>query len=287
MANKLRLSFVFLALLVAIALLTSVSIVNEGEIAVKTRLGKIVQSIHEPGIYFKVPFMEQIEKMSSRSIEYDSKPAAFVTSDKKNIIIDTYARFRISDPSMFRTAAQGSMSRAQALLDDAIYSILRNDAGRHAFSEIIGINRATIMSSVTEIANKETKEKYGIEVLSVRIKRVSLPTENELFVYDRMRTERERQAKQYRSEGQEMALGITSETDREREVIMAEAYKTAQEILGNGEQEALKIYAAAYAKDPEFYAFLRTLEAYETTFNDQTVIVLDHDHPLLKYFGGK
>jgi len=274
-------------LLAVVALLASVTIVNEGQIAVKTRLGKIVQSIHEPGLYFKVPFIEQIEKMSSRSVEYDSKPAAFVTADKKNIVIDTYARFRISDPSLFRTAVQGSMSRAQALLDDAIYSILRNDAGRHTFSEIIGGNRAEIMSSVTGIANKETTEKYGIEVLSVRIKRVSLPTENELFVYDRMRTERERQAKQYRSEGQEMALGISSETDREREVILAEAYKTAQEILGTGEQEALKIYAEAYSKDPEFYSFLRTLEAYQTSFGDDTVIVLDADHPLLSYFGGK
>lgn len=287
MGGKLRFSFVFFAVLALVAVLASVSIVSEGQVAVKTRLGQIVQSIHEPGLYFKIPFIEQIEKMSSRSIEYDSKPAAFVTSDKKNIVIDTYARFRISDPSKFRTAAQGSMSRAQALLDDAIYSILRNDAGRHSFSEIIGSDRAVIMANVTEIANRETREQYGLEVLSVRIKRVSLPTENELFVYDRMRTERERQAKQYRSEGQEIALGISSETDREREVIMAEAYKSAQEIIGTGEQEALKIYAQAYSKDPEFYAFLRTLEAYQTTFNNETVIVLDHDHPLLKYFGSK
>lgn len=287
MVSKSKAVLTGVSLLLLILIFSSLSVVSEGQIAVKTRLGKIVESIKEPGLYFKLPFIEQIEQMSSRSIEYDSKPAAFVTADKKNIIIDTYARFRIADPAMFKTASQGSLARAQALLDDAIYSILRTDAGKHAFSDIIGVSRATIMADVTQIANRETKEKYGIEVLSVRIKRVSLPFENEQFVYDRMRTERERQAMQYRSEGQEIAIGVRSETDREKEVILAEAYKKAQEIIGNGEQEALKIYAQAFSKDPEFYSFLRTLEAYSKSFNDNTVIVLDADDPFLKYFGGK
>lgn len=274
-----------LVLVLAVVIIgSSVTIVWEDQYAVKVRLGEIVGAVTQPGLYFKIPFIEDYEKMTSRSLEYDSQPTDFITRDKKNIVIDTYARFKIADPIQFRISAQGSIQKAQSLLDDSIYSILRVEAGLMDFSDIIGEGRGALTKKVTAQADRECRENYGISVLSVRIKRVSLAPENERFVFDRMRAERQRQAKQYRSEGQEQALKIRAQTDKEKEIILAEAYKKAQQLIGEGEKEALRIYAEAFEKDPEFYAFLRSLEAYKKVFGDKTVIVLSPDDPFLKYF---
>jgi membrane protease subunit HflC len=167
-------------------------------------------------------------------------------------------------------------------LDDIIYSELRVDLGLFDMSEIVSEKREGIMKRVTEISNEKANT-YGIEIVDVRIKRVDLPPENEKYIFDRMRAERERIAKQYRAEGQEESAKIIAETEREKTVILAEAYKTAQVLKGEGEAESVKIYAESFNQDPEFYKFYRTLEAYRKTFKDKTTVLLSTDSEFLKY----
>jgi len=209
------------------------------------------------------------------------KSTEIITKDKKTLIVDNYARWRIIDPLKFLQTVR-DLNGAQTRLDDIIYSELRVDLGLFDMSEIVSEKREGIMGRVTEISNEKANT-YGIEIVDVRIKRVDLPPENEKYIFDRMRAERERIAKQYRAEGQEESAKIIAETEREKTVILAEAYKTAQTLKGEGEAESIRIYAESFNQDPEFYKFYRTLEAYRKTFIDKTTVLLSTDSDFLKY----
>jgi membrane protease subunit HflC len=272
---------IVLVVLVVVALGLSVFTVDETQQAIVTRLGKYVRTVSEPGLNFKVPLLEAAHKFEARVLEYDADKAKIITSDKKHLDIDNYARWRIVDPLKFYQAMRSEFE-AQARLDDIVFSELREEVARHSLTEIVSQNREAIMEEVHKQCDEKARE-YGIEVIDVRIKRADLPAEVARSVYARMRAERERDAKRYRSEGEEEAVKIRATTDMERSILLADSYKEAEKLKGEGDAEAIRIYAEAFEKDPEFYSFVRTLEAYEKSLGQETTVVLPSDSEFFQY----
>ena len=267
--------------LIILFVLSTIIVVDETEQIVILQFGKPVQTITDPGLNFKFPAPIQVSNsFDKRLLEYDVPPEEILSRDKKSLIIDNYVRWRIVDPLLFLQTVR-AIPTAKTRLDDIVYSELRQELGNHDMAEIITETRELIMKKVTLASNEETS-KYGIEVIDVRIRRVDLPRENEASIYARMEAERKRQANKFRSEGEEEAQKIRAATDRDKTVILAEAYKTAQQIRGEGEAEALDIYAESFSKDPDFYEFLRTLETYEKVIDKKTTLVLPGDSKLFK-----
>ncbi|MBL51272.1 MAG: HflC protein [Candidatus Marinimicrobia bacterium] len=261
--------------------LSSIITIDETEQIVILQFGKPVKTIKEPGLNFKLPAPLQVaNSFEKRLLEYDVPPEEILSRDKKSLIIDNYVRWRIIDPLLFLQTVK-AVPTAKTRLDDIVYSELRQELGTHDMVEIITENRELIMDKVTKASNEETRD-FGIEVVDVRIRRVDLPRENEASIYARMEAERKRQANKFRSEGEEEAQKIRAATDRDKTVILADAYKQAQEIRGEGEARALDIYAASFSKDPDFYEFLRTLETYEKVIDKKTTLVLPGDSKLFK-----
>lgn len=249
--------------------------------AIVVQLGEPKRTLTEPGLKFKKPVFEEVIYFDKRLLDYDVPAREVITQDKKTILIDNFAKWRIVDPLMVYKAFQTQRGALQRL-DDIIYSELRVELGRHELLEIVSANRPLIMSEVAKRANAKAS-KYGLEVLDVRIKRADLPEQNAKAVFDRMQAERERIAKQYKAEGAEEAQKIRSEAEKDREILIANAYKTAQEIRGEGEAKAFKIYADAYRQDPKFFEFIRSMEAYKKTFSDKTTMVLSPDSEFLRF----
>ena len=270
-----------LGFLIAFIGLTTVFIVDETEQVVILQFGKPVRTITQPGINFKVPFPIQ-EKIvfDDRLLEYDSPPEEILSQDKKTLIVDNYIRWKIVDPLQFLKTVQ-AIPTALSRMDDIVYSELRQELGTHDMVEIITENREQLMEEVTQASNEATME-YGISVIDVRIRRVDLPAENEESIFARMDAERKRQANKYRSEGEEEAQKIRAATDRDKTVILADAYKQAQQIRGEGEARALDIYASSFSKSPDFYEYIRTLETYEKVIDNKTTLVLPIDSKLFK-----
>jgi membrane protease subunit HflC len=255
--------------------------VSETEQAVVTQLGRPVRLVESPGLHLKVPFLQQLTFFDRRLLDYDAAPALIITRDKKNLVVDNYAKWQIIDPLKFLQTVQHEQG-AQARLDDIIYSKMREQLGLHDLVEIIASKRDAIMRAVTSGSN-ELSASYGIQVIDVRIKRADLPSENAQAVYSRMRTEREREAKRYRSEGQEEALKIRAETDKQQTIMLAEAYEQEQRIRGEGDAAATRIYAAAFQQDPEYFDLARTLDAYKKSLKGKTTLLLPPQMEFLKY----
>jgi len=268
---------------VALVLLSqSMFTVDQTQQAIVLELGRPVRDeALGPGLHFKLPFIQSVVHFDTRVLNYDASPAEVLTKDKKNMVVDNYTKWRISDPLQFYRTVR-SIIRAQARLDDIIYSEIRVALGNYTFIDIVRGMRGQITEEVTSKSNALVRE-YGIEVVDVRIKRTDLPAENARAIYGRMRAERERQAKQYRSEGEEESNKITAAADRERTVLMAEARRQASVLRGVGEAEAIALWADALNRDPEFYAFQRSLEAYEKSFKENSRLVLTPDSPFFKY----
>ena len=267
--------------LIALFALSTIIIVDETEQIVILQFGKPIRTIKEPGLNWKFPAPFQTSNsFEKRLLEYDVPPEEILSKDKKSLIIDNYVRWRIIDPLLFLQTVR-AVPTAKTRLDDIVYSELRQELGTHDMVEIITETRELIMEKVTKASNEETS-KYGIEVIDVRIRRVDLPRENEASIYARMEAERKRQANKFRSEGEEEAQKIRAATDRDKTVILAEAYKKSQLIRGEGEAKALDIYAASYSKDSDFYEFTRTLETYEKVIDKKTTLVLPGDSKLFK-----
>jgi len=266
--------------------LTTVFIVDETEQVVILAFGKPVRTITEPGINMKVPFpLQEKIRFDDRLLEYDSPPEEILSKDKKTLIVDNYVRWRIVDPLQFLKTVQ-AIPTALSRMDDIVYSELRRELGTHDMVEIITENREKLMEIVTFNSNKATLD-YGIEVLDVRIRRVDLPAENEESIYARMEAERNRQANKFRSEGEEEAQKIRASTDRDKTIILADAYKEAEGIRGEGDAKAVEVYANAYSADPKFYEFVRTLDTYKKIIDDKTTLVLPADSRLFKLLLGK
>jgi membrane protease subunit HflC len=269
-----------LGLLILFAFSTII-IVDETEQIVILQFGKPIRTITEPGLNWKFPAPFQTsDTFEKRLLEYDVPPEEILSRDKKSLIIDNYVRWKITNPLLFLKTVK-AIPTAKTRLDDIVYSELRQELGNHDMVEIITENRELIMNKVTIASNEETS-KFGIEIIDVRIRRVDLPQENESSIYARMEAERKRQANKFRSEGEEEAQKIRAATDRDKTVILAEAYKQAQKIRGEGEAVALDIYATAFSKDPSFYEFQKTLETYEKIIDKKTTLVLPADSKLFK-----
>ena len=260
--------------------------VTEVQQVVITQFGQLIDVRTEPGLYFKLP--DPIQKATYFDkwlLEYDAEPEPIFTKDKKILLLDNYARWRITDPYLFMQSLQ-TVDRALKRLRDIVKSELLKELGRHELSEVVATNRESIMELVTARCDS-TARTFGIEILDVRVKRADLPPENEAAVFERMRAEREREAKGYRSEGEELALEIRADTDLQAAQIKAAAYEESQGIRGEGDAEALRIYAAAYKGAERFYQFSRTLEAYEKALDENTVLVQPLDTDFFKYLEGK
>ncbi len=249
--------------------------------AIVVQLGKPKRTVTEPGLKFKIPFVQEVRYFDKRLLDYDVPAREVITQDKKTILIDNFAKWKIVDPLMVYKAFQTQRGALQRL-DDIVYSELRVELGRHELAEIVSANRLLIMSEVAKRANTKAS-KYGLQVLDVRIKRADLPEQNAKAVFDRMQAERERIAKRYKAEGAEEAQKIRSEAEKDREILLASAYKTAQEIRGKGDAKAFKIYAGAYSQNPQFFEFIRSMEAYRKTFSSDTTMVLSPDSEFLRY----
>jgi membrane protease subunit HflC len=256
-------------------------IVDVTQTAIVVQLGKPVQTATEPGLYMKVPFIQEVTYFDKRLLDYDSEPQDVITQDKKTLLLDNFAKWRIVDPLKVYQNFQSQRGALQRL-HDIIYSELRVELGRHDLLEIVSTGRAELMKIVTQRSNEKASA-YGIEIQDVRIKRADLPEQNEKAVFARMQAERERQAKQYRAEGAEEAQKIRSEAEKDKEILLAEAYKESEELRGGGDAKAFRIYADAYRQDPRFFEFTRSMEAYKKTFKDKSTLVMSPDSEFFRY----
>jgi membrane protease subunit HflC len=248
--------------------------------AVVVQLGEPVRIVRDPGLYWKIPFIQNVMMFDRRLLEYDASPRELLTKDKQQLVVDNFARWRILDPLQFyRTVRDEEGARSR--LDDIIYSNVRENLGRHRFSEIINEKRAMLMAEVTKATDAKARE-FGIEVMDVRIKRADLPEKTEMNVFSRMRTERERLAKKFRAEGDEEARKIRSESDKEVSILTAQARKQSEITRGEGDAKAVAIFADAYGRDPKFYEFVRTLEAYRISIQPGTSVILSPDSDFLR-----
>ncbi len=265
---------IIVLLVIAFLAAMSIFVVKETERAVLLRFGEIVRPDIPPGLHFKIPFVNSIRLFDARILTVDSRPERFLTLEKKAVIVDSYAKWRVADVSKFYTATNGEETRATGLLAARINTGLRNQFGERTIREVVSGERDILMTELTGNLNRIAQKEFGIEVVDIRVKRIDLPDEVSESVYQRMNTERERLARELRSEGNELAEGIRADADRRRTILKAEAYREAERIRGEGDAKSAAIYASAFTKDAEFYAFVRSLEAYRKTFDSKSDIML-------------
>ncbi|MDP6367841.1 MAG: protease modulator HflC [Nitrospinota bacterium] len=276
----------FVAVVLIIFVVNSIFfIVQEDRQVVVTRLGKPVRVEKTAGLSYRIPFIEQLTFFDRRLLEYDSNPTEIITQDKKTLVVDNFSRWRIIDPLMFLRTVRDEVG-AQARLDDIIYSELRLELGRKDLIEIVATQRAKLMVGVTQASNAKSRQ-YGIEIVDVRLKRTDLPEQNLKAIYGRMQAERQRIAKQYRSQGKERAQVIRAETNKERDVLLADAYEKEQNLKGIGDAQSIDINAQAFSQDPDFYAFLKSLQAYRTSLKDKTTLILPAESEFLRFLQGE
>ncbi len=279
---------ILLAVVVLLGAMGSVYVVNEPQTAIVLNLGKVVRSGIKPGLHFKLPLVEEVRKFDRRILTLDDAPERYLTSEKKDVSVDFFVKWRIDDVSTFYRAASGGNEEAAKLrLTPIIKDALRNQINRLTLQEVVSGGRVDLTARLLA-QTKEGAATLGIEIVDIRIKRINLPEDSTILgsVFDRMRAERTRVANQLRAEGSEGSDEIRSEAERERQVILAEAERDAQRLRGAGDAKAAELAAGAYGQDAEFYAFYRSLEAYRNSMADgRTTLVLDPDSEFLQYFG--
>jgi len=262
----------------------SLFVVQEYQTALLLRLGKIVDSDFKPGLHVKIPVIQTVEKFDARLQTLDAKPEHFLTSEKKFVVVDSFIKWRIDDTAQYYRSTRGNMSTTSRLLGERINAALRDEFGKRTINEVISGERTEIMEKLTKKADENAAD-LGVEIVDVRIKRIDFPPEISNRVYERMRTERERVARELRAQGAEAAERIRADADRQKTEILAEAYRKAEEIRGKGDAEAADIYAKAFSKDTEFYSFWRSLKAYRRVFSGgQSMMVLDPESEFFRYF---
>jgi len=263
----------------------SVFTVDEREKVILLRLGEIEKTDFEPGIHFKVPFINNVRKFDGRVLTMDAEPETFLTVEKKNVVVDAFVKWRIADESSYFTAMGGSESRTNVRISQIIKDSLREEFARRTIQEVISGERAEIMDIATVTADKKAQD-FGVKVVDVRIKRIDLKGEISDSVYNRMEAERARVAADFRAKGSEIAEKTRADADKQRTVLLAEAYRDAEQLRGQGDATASEIYAKAYDQDSEFYSFYRSLLAYKESFkNKQDIMVIKPDTEFFRYFG--
>lgn len=260
-------------------------VVSQHERGIMLRFGEITEFDLQPGLYFTVPMFREPRIFDGRVLSIDMRPEEYLTQEKKRLIVDSFVMWKISNPSLYYTATGGGLrDQASRLLAPRINEGLRNKFGERSVYEVIAGERELIMTDLVKEVSKKSQEEIGVEVVDVRVNRIELPPNVIESVYNRMRAEREREAREHRSRGTELAEGIRADADRQRTIIMANAYKKAQDTRGEGDASAAAVYAQAYSADKEFYAFYRSLSAYKQSFGSgKDVMVLEPDSDFFKY----
>ena len=273
-----------LLVFVVIAVNSTLYVVSEFERGVKLRFGKLIESDIQPGLHVKVPFIDDVRIFDARILTVDAQPASFFTIEKKRLIVDSYAKWRIANVETYYKATGGVESVAHNRLANRVNTGLRNQFGTRTLHEVVSGERDLLMKNITDDLNRTVLDSLGIEVVDVRVKRIDLPQEVSGPVFRRMTAEREKEARELRSTGKEKAEKIRASADRERTIELANAYRDAEELRGEGDAEAAKIYASAYQKDPEFYSFVRSLNAYKNSFSNKgDIMLLEPDSDFFKY----
>ena len=274
---------ILLALVVIVAS-NSLYVVKETQRGVLLKFGEVVNPDLKPGIHIKVPFVNNVRLFDGRILTVDSPAERFFTQEKKALIVDSYAKFRVLDTAIYYTATNGEEARAAGLLAQRINDGLRNEVAVRTVQEVVSGSRDEVMESITQRLSEVAATELGVEVIDVRVKKIDLPPDVSDSVYRRMNAEREKEARELRSEGQELAEGIRASADREVTVLEANAFKEAEMVRGLGDAEATRIYAEAYNQDPEFYAFVRSLKAYQETFNaGSDIMLIEPDNQFYQY----
>ncbi|MBI4806364.1 MAG: protease modulator HflC [Desulfovibrio sp.] len=268
-------------LVAAILVMQSMFTVDETQQAIVLQLGKPIGGTLGPGLHFKLPFIQNVVYIDSRVLNYEANPAEVLTKEKKALVVDNYAKWRIVDPLLYYRTLR-TEGRAKARLDDLIYAEVRVAIGSYSMEEVVSSRRAEIMAIVTSNVN-ETVKNFGLQIMDVRVKRTDLPAQNEKAIFGRMKAERERQAKLYRSEGQEESAKIKSGSDRERTVLLAEAQRESEVLRGQGDAEATKTYAESLGQSPEFYSFMRSMEAYKKSLHDNGRVIMTPGSGFMRY----
>ena len=276
---------ILLVFLGAILLSSSLYTVNETQVAIKLRLGEIVSVENEPGLKFKTPFVNNVVSFDKRIQTLDSAAESFLTVEKKNVVVDSYVKWRIIDTEKFYISTGGVMASANLRLAQNNQDALRSEFSKRTIIEVVSDEREAIMASVKTKLKTIAEDEYGIEVIDVRIKRIELSQEVRNSVYSRMETERKGLANKYRSEGAEEAEKIQAFADKERTIILANAYRDSEKIRGEGDAISASNYAKAYSKDVDFYSFYRSLESYRKSFGQQgDILVLNPESEFFRYF---
>jgi len=275
---------IIILFVVFIVLTSSVYIIDEREVAIKLQFGEIVETDIKPGVHFKLPFLQNVRKFDARILTLDSRPERFLTVGKKFVIVDAFIKWKIKDVKTYYKATAGNRWQATTLLSNSTNKGLRDEFASRSLTEVVSGERDQLMSVITATLNEQTLSEFGIEVIDVRVKGIDLPEDLSKNVYRRMSTEREREARETRSQGKELAEGIKANADRQKIVLEAEAYRTAEKTKGEGDAIASSTYAAAFNKDPEFYSFTRSLRAYTDTFSGKDdMLLLKPDSDFFKY----
>lgn len=275
-----------IALLLLVVGFNSLYIIKETDRAVLLKFGEIVNPDIQPGLHIMWPVINKVRKFDGRVLTLDAQPQSYLTIEKKGLTVDSFIKWRVIDPQKYYTATSGDQYKAADLLFPNVDAGLRNQFGERTLTEVVSGERDELMSELVEQLSIQTKDELGIELIDIRVKKIDLPQRVSESVYNRMRTEREREARELRSRGQELAEGIRADADRQKAVIEANAYREAQEVRGEGDALAAKIYADAYNKDSEFYSFYRSLNAYKEAFGQQgDIMVLKPDSDFFRYLG--
>ena len=282
--GQLKIISVVVLLLVVIVGSNAFFTVDERQKAIMFKLGEIVRTDFTPGLWLKIPFINNVKKFDGRIQTLDAEPERYLTNEKKNVIVDSFVKWRISDVARYYTATGGDADRANLRLSQIIKDGLRGEFGKRTIKEVISGERVEIMDILTKEADKEAKA-FGIDIVDVRIKRIDLAPDISESVYRRMEAERQRVAKDFRARGAEAAEKIRAEADKRRTILLAEAFRDAEKTRGEGDAAAVKIYADAYGKDVKFYSLYRSLNAYKDTFSSKDdILVLEPNTEFFKYF---
>ncbi|MBK7649003.1 MAG: protease modulator HflC [Betaproteobacteria bacterium] len=269
---------------ILVILTMSIFTVDQRQFAVVFQLGEVKRAISEPGLYFKIPMVQNVRYFEKRIITLDNaEPERFITSEKKNVLVDSYIKWRIVDPQLYYISVGGDESRAKIRLNQTVNAGLREEFGKRTVHDVVSGEREMVMTQMREKADVDAR-KIGVQIVDVRLKRVELPTEVSEAVYRRMEAERKRVANELRSEGFAEAEKIRADADRQREIIIAQAYSESQKIKGEGDAKASNTYAQAFGQNPEFYSFYRSLEAYRGSFKTKNdILVIEPNSEFFKY----
>ena len=282
--NNRTLVLALIVLALTVLGMNSLFIVTEMQRAVLLEFGKVVQDDIKPGLHVKLPIINEVRKFDGRILTSDAPPERFLTLEKKAVIVDSFAKFKIDNVETYYTATSGDERRAEELLKERINTGLRNEISKRTLYEVVSGERDELMNVLTTNLNEVAQQQLGVSVVDVRVKRIDLPPEVSQSVYDRMNTERDIEAREHRAKGQELAVGIRADADKQQEVLIAEAYSSAEEIRGEGDAKAASIYAGAFQKDKDFYEFYRSMSAYQRTFSNKgDVLLIQPDSEFFKY----